>query len=244
MVTGDFACIGVNSGTFSHQIKSLNKSREAAMTKAVIFDLDGTLWDASRSVTDSFNIALEDMGIERRITLEEMRSQMGKTLEEIAHVFFDCVDPERAVEIMVNCTNFENSYILTHGGVLYPNLRPTLESLRAQGLGVICVSNCQSGYIEAFIGYHKLADLFDDTECWGNTGRMKADNIKAVVQRNHIEKAVYVGDTMGDYTSAKDAGAGFIHAAYGYGSVPAGTPSIDALEKLPAVLSPFFGGEY
>lgn len=212
------------------------------MKKAVIFDLDGTLWDASQSVTDSFNIALENMGIERRITLAEMRSQMGKTLEEIAHVFFDCVDPEHAVEIMVNCTNFENTYILTHGGVLYPNLRPTLERLRAQGYGVICVSNCQSGYIEAFLGFHKLGDLFDDTECWGNTGRMKADNIKAVVRRNQIEKAVYVGDTLGDYSSAMEAGTDFIHAAYGYGTVPAGTAFVDALEKLPDAVRDVFGG--
>ena len=212
------------------------------MKKAVIFDLDGTLWDASQSVTDSFNIALQNMGIERRITLAEMRSQMGKTLEEIAHVFFDCVDPEHAVEIMVNCTNFENTYILTHGGVLYPNLRPTLEWLRAQGYGVICVSNCQSGYIEAFLGFHKLGDLFDDTECWGNTGRMKADSIKAVVRRNQIENAVYVGDTMGDYISAKEAGTDFIHAAYGYGTVPPGTAFVDALEKLPDAVEAVFGG--
>lgn len=209
------------------------------MKKAVIFDLDGTMWDASQSVTDSFNIALENMGIDRRITVHEMRSQMGKTLEDIAHVFFDCVDPERAVDIMVKCTDFENSYICDHGGVLYPELRRTLETVKAAGWSVICVSNCQSGYIEAFIGYHKLEDLFDDTECWGNTGKMKAENIKSVVKRNQIDKAVYVGDTMGDYNSSNEAGVGFIHAAYGYGSVPEGTLAIDAFEKLPALLASF-----
>lgn len=209
------------------------------MKKAVIFDLDGTMWDASQSVTDSFNIALENMAVDRRITVDEMRSQMGKTLEQIAHVFFDCVDPERAVDIMVKCTDFENTYIQDHGGVLYPKLRQTLEKIKADGWGVICVSNCQSGYIEAFVGYHQLADLFDDTECWGNTGKMKADNIRTVVERNGIEKAVYVGDTMGDYNSAMEAGAEFIHAAYGYGSVPKGTLAIDAFWKLPALLASF-----
>lgn len=202
------------------------------MKKAVIFDLDGTLWDASRAVTDSFNIKLEEMGIDRRISLEEMQSQMGKTLEDIAHVFFDCVDPERAVDIMKKCTNFENKYIASHGGVLYDDLRVTLEKLRAMGFGVICVSNCQSGYIEAFLEYHMLADLFDDTECWGNTGNLKADNIKAVVMRNSIENAVYVGDTMGDYNSAMEVGVGFIHAAYGYGTVPEGTDKIDRLSDV------------
>lgn len=202
------------------------------MKKAVIFDLDGTLWDASQAVTDSFNIKLEEMGIDRRISLEEMQSQMGKTLEDIAHVFFDCVDSERAVDIMKQCTAFENKYIASHGGVLYDDLRVTLEKLRAMGFGVICVSNCQSGYIEAFLEYHRLADLFDDTECWGNTGNLKADNIKAVVMRNSIENAVYVGDTMGDYNSAMEAGIGFIHAAYGYGTVPEGTDKINRLSDV------------
>ena len=157
------------------------------MKKAVLFDLDGTMWDASQSVTDSFNEALEELGIERRITLDEMRAVMGKTMEDIAHIFFDCVDPKRAYDIMVYCTEYENKYILSHGGVLYDGLRELLESLRADGWLTACVSNCHSGYIEAFCGHYDLDRLFDDRECWGNTRKLKADNIKLVVKRNKID---------------------------------------------------------
>ena len=41
---------------------------------------------------------------------------------------------------------------------------------------------------------------------------------------------------MGDYNSAKEAGVDFIHAAYGYGSVPVGTPKIDGLPQMFEVL--------
>lgn len=202
------------------------------MKKAVLFDLDGTMWDASQSVTDSFNIALEQLGLSRRISLAEMQGAMGKTLDEIAHIFFDCVDPDRAVDIMVYCTEFENKYIEEHGGVLYPDLKKTLSELKDSGWFVACVSNCQSGYIEAFIKHHGLSELFDDTECWGDTGKLKADNISLVVSRNNIDMCVYVGDTMGDYNSAMTAGVKFIHSAYGYGSVPDGTPKINSLSEL------------
>ena len=206
------------------------------MEKAVIFDLDGTMWDASETVTDAFNIRLAQMGIQRRITVEEMVGQMGRTLEEIASVFFGSVDPENAVNIMRSCTDYENQYIKTAGGRVYPGLERTLEGLKEDGWGVICVSNCQSGYIESFIDYLGLDGVFDDIECWGNTGLGKAENIKLVIQRNHVNKAVYVGDTMGDYNSALEAGADFIHAAYGYGTVPEGTKSIASPEELLGLL--------
>lgn len=206
------------------------------MEKAVIFDLDGTMWDASETVTDAFNIRLAQMGIQRRITVEEMMGQMGRTLEEIASVFFGSVDPENAVNIMRSCTDYENQYIKTAGGRVYPGLERTLEGLKEDGWGVICVSNCQSGYIESFIDYLGLDGVFDDIECWGNTGLGKAENIKLVIQRNHVNKAVYVGDTMGDYNSALEAGADFIHAAYGYGTVPEGTKSISSPEELLGLL--------
>ena len=206
------------------------------MEKAVIFDLDGTMWDASETVTDAFNIRLAQMGIQRRITVEEMMGQMGRTLEEIASVFFGSVDPENAVNIMRSCTDYENQYIKTAGGRVYPGLERTLEGLKEDGWGVICVSNCKSGYIESFIDYLGLDGVFDDIECWGNTGLGKAENIKLVIQRNHVNKAVYVGDTMGDYNSALEAGADFIHAAYGYGTVPEGTKSIASPEELLGLL--------
>ena len=211
------------------------------MIKAVLFDLDGTLWDASESVAESFNIALARLDLPRRITRDEMMHEMGKTLEEIAHVYFDCIDPERAVGIMRYCTAYENSYIETHGGNLYEGLRETLEKLKSMGLMVACVSNCQSGYIEAFMKYHEMSDLFDDKECWGDTGHMKADNIVLVVKRNGLlpDECIYIGDTMGDYNSAKAAGTHFIHSAYGYGNVPDGTDSISAITELPEKIKNF-----
>lgn len=206
------------------------------MKKAIIFDLDGTLWDASESVTDAFNIALEGMGISKRITKEEMMNQMGKTLDDIAHTFFDDVDKDKAVDIMVRCTEYENEYIKTHGGKLYPGVLDALCELKRRNWFIACVSNCQSGYIEAFENCCGLENMFDDIECWGNTGRLKADNIRSVVDRNRIDRAIYVGDTMGDFASAKEAGTAFVHSAYGYGAVPKGTPTVRDLSELFSVL--------
>lgn len=204
------------------------------MKKGMIFDLDGTMWDSSREVAEAYNISLEKQGIPLRFTLSDIRNAMGKTMIEIAHIAFDSVDPERAVEIMSKCIDEENEYLKTHSGSVYPGLEQALISLKDAGWTLICVSNCQSGYIEAFYEATGLGKYFDDSECWGGTGLGKADNIRTVVKRNSLEFAAYIGDTVGDLKSATEAGAAFIHAAYGFGRVPEGTRSIADISELPA----------
>ena len=45
------------------------------------------------------------------------------------------------------------------------------------------VSNCQDGYIEAFLKAHRLAKYFDDTECWGRTRTCKGESNKILIKR-------------------------------------------------------------
>lgn len=213
------------------------------MKKAIIFDLDGTMWDSSEAVTAAYNLSLKKQGIPLSLTVGDIRAAMGKTMVEIAHMYFDAIDKDRAVEIMTGCIDEENAYLITHSGVTYPDLEATLAELRRRGWFLACVSNCQSGYIEAFYAATGLGHLFDDKECWGGTGLPKADNIKIVAERNGIGFAVYVGDTMGDYDSARAAGAAFIHASYGYGTVPDGTPRISELKELPDLADNFLSSD-
>ena len=200
--------------------------------KAIIFDLDGTLWDSAQAVVDSWNEKITYFpDIDYYITMEQMYGYMGKTMEEIGLSFFNTVSKERALELLKICMDYENLYIEEHGGVLFEGLEETLAALKDEYFLAI-VSNCQEGYIEAFLKHHKLEKYFDDTENYGRTKRCKGDNIKLLVERNNVD-AVYVGDTMGDYDATMQAGLPFIHAAYGFGTVPEGTAKIDDIRELP-----------
>lgn len=206
------------------------------MKKAIIFDLDGTLWDSSESCAASWNIILEQHpDISRRITLADMHGFMGKTLDVIAPIALPEVQEPRRMEIMRECVRFELEYIGLHGGVLYPKLRETLEQLR-RDYSLMVVSNCQDGYIQLFLKYSGMGTLFDDFESAGATGLCKWENIRLVIKRNSVSSAVYVGDTQGDLDAADMAGIPFIHAAYGFGITDREVPAIKAFSDLPGMV--------
>lgn len=213
------------------------------MKKGIIFDLDGTLWDSAQGVTDSWNEVIA--GLETKETLvsvAQIYSLMGKTMDEIARCVFPDMEPGRRDRVMDACYENENAYLEQHGGILYPDLEETLQTL-AKTYELFIVSNCQIGYIEAFLTYHKLGYLFTDTENFGNTGKPKGDNIKLVVERNQLDKAVYVGDVLGDYNSTMEAGLPFILAEYGFGEVPQAKYRIQSFRQLPEVAAQVFGEE-
>ena len=72
----------------------------------------------------------------------------------------------------------------------------------------------------------------------------KGENIRLVTERNHLDAAVYVGDIQGDYEASRQAGVGFIHAAYGFGKVDADVPEICTFAELvnAGTVKRYFGG--
>lgn len=201
------------------------------MYQGIIFDLDGTLWDSTRQILPAWNAVLRRCGKDRRLTCKDMEGFMGKTAAQIAALMLPEEPLEESISIVKECCQEELSYLEEHGGTLYAGLRPTLSHLSASHR-LFIVSNCQEGYIEAFLKAHDLGHYFKDFQCEGHTGRSKGENIKAVMARNHLVSAVYVGDTQGDLDASDAAGVPFIHAAYGFGQVCRCVPEIHCLEEL------------
>ena len=186
----------------------------------LLFDLDGTLWDSSKEVAESWNIILEKYVPESaNLTAGDIRAVMGRTMTEIAEMSLPDMEREKKYRVFDECQNFEIDYIKEHGGMLFPAVREVLEQLLDVGFCMAIVSNCQTGYINAFLQSMKMSKYFKDYEEWGNTLKSKAENIRLVMERNHFAKAVYIGDTIKDYEAARDAEIPFIHAAYGFGKI-------------------------
>ena len=198
--------------------------------RAVIFDLDGTLWDSSVQVIEAWNSIIKKYPETKAVvTPEKMATYMGKVLEEISSMLFEDISKDRGLEIMTECSDYELEYLKDHSGVPYEDLEETLKALPYP---LFIVSNCQRGYIETFLECCGLGKYFKDFECSGNTGNPKGENILEIIRRNDIKNAVYVGDTQGDCNASQVAGIPFIFAEYGFGNADKFDRKIKNIKEL------------
>ena len=201
-----------------------------------ILDIDGTLWDTTEVVARAWNKGkkhVKSPGYEDFvITGDMLKKEFGKPMIVIVHDLFPTLDENEANELMEIVGAYEREVMEANTEELsYPNVRSTLQKLSLNN-SIYIVSNCRNGYIEHTMKRIGITDLIKDYECYGRTGLYKTDNLRLLMERNEIKSAVYVGDTLGDFISSKEAGLEFVYAAYGFGEVENPDYTINRIEDL------------
>jgi phosphoglycolate phosphatase len=186
----------------------------------IIFDIDGTLWDTTEVVAKAWNKAISEVGgTSAMLTSAVLKKEFGKTMDVIADDLFPDVDKAKRALLLQGCCQYEQDALMENTvNLLFPEVKETLAKL-SESSRLFIVSNCQSGYIELFMEKAGVEKYITDYECFGNTGKSKGENIKLVMERNHLNDVIYVGDTQGDYEATVFAGIPFVFAKYGFGRV-------------------------
>ncbi len=204
---------------------------------SVIFDLDGTLWDTCDSIATGWNRVLRARGIAfREITGDDVRGVTGRPHEECVRTLLAEIPEPELTELVDITMEEDNRSIEQEGGMLYPGVRDGLHALAAR-YRLFIVSNCAAGYIEAFLRWSKLGELFEDHECWGNTKRSKGINTLLLLRRNELRRPVFVGDTSGDCDAARHARIPFVQVTYGFSAPLAGLTQATSFASLVELLS-------
>ncbi len=198
---------------------------------SIIFDLDGTLWDASETVVKAFNDSIKEVGFDINLTSLDIRNFSGMKMDDIFAQHFSFIPKEILPDFETIYNEKEKKYLNAFGGQLFPNIKETLEKLNGSHR-LFIVSNCLSGYIESFLDFYELNAYFQDFECFGNDKLPKDENIRLIVHRNKLQNPIYIGDTIWDKESSDKAGVDFIYAAYGFGTIENTEYRIENFEDL------------
>lgn len=184
---------------------------------SLIFDLDGTLWDASGATAKGWNRVAENLYLPISATADSIRSVSGLPFDECVETLFPGLT-QKHTDLKEQLDLAEKEEIFKSGGELYPGVVDLIPKLKEK-YRLFIASNCQDWYLNAFLEHSKLKSYFEDSICFGQTNRSKTENIQELVRRNKLKEPIYVGDTQWDQHAAFFAGVKFIFTRYGFGTI-------------------------
>jgi len=183
---------------------------------SLIFDMDGTLWDAVDTYTESWNLVFKQLNIDRTIAREEVLSRIGWEGSKVIQAVLPEFDEERRKEIYSDVNGFRRQLLPKNGGILYDGVLDGLKQLAAK-YRLFILSNCGKGIIRIFIDWAEIDDYITDEIAHGVNNMPKHHNIKLLIDTHQLKTPVYIGDTSGDSEQSRQAGVPFVFVSYGFG---------------------------
>ena len=184
---------------------------------AVVFDLDGTLFDAEEGIVSSVRKAMEEMGLAIPQGAQ-LRQVVGPPLRYSFHDLLN-VPSERLDEAADRYAHIFRSEGMYRYSV-YPGIRTMLRVLKENGIYVALASSKPRDLCEHILRHYGLRHFFDrvigETDSHAKLG--KPEMIRRALPE-HYERAAMVGDRLYDMEGAKAAEVDGVGAVYGCGSV-------------------------
>jgi phosphoglycolate phosphatase len=203
------------------------------MTKpdSLLFDLDGTLWDAADTYAHCWNKSFDTLQLERQMSREELIRIMGMEKKTALQKMF----PDWEESIREEAYRIKNNNLIEvtpqMGGVLYKGVKEGLPHL-AKKYKLFLVSNCSEELLPLFVQWAQLQEYITDVMAHGSNGMPKSHNISLLVEKYRLQHPVYVGDTPGDSEQSKIAGVPFVYVSYGFGVTDQYELKFDSFEEL------------
>lgn len=202
----------------------------------IIFDVDGTLWDAREVICRAWQAAIrENTNLPITFDAVKLGSQFGKTMDDIFAFLYPEMSGKELEKLVPLLYEYEDSYLRKYRPAPYEGTHETLSCL-CEKYPLYIVTNAQKGYVEALFYATGIGDYFTDFLCYGDTLKPKDVTMKMMVAKHGMANPVYIGDTKGDADSCKKAKVPMIFAAYGLGKVENPWMTIASIKDLMQIL--------
>ena len=240
----------ISNSDWSKIIKSCGRSLlmlSKTSSRAVLFDLDGTLTDPKPGITRCIQEALSKLG-HTALDAEDLCWCIGPPLQQSFAELLQNSD-QALIDLAVSFYRDRYSTIGLFENRLYPQIAEFLQSVRAAGHQTFVATSKPQTYAVRIIDHFALSPLFDrvyGSELDG-TRSHKGDLIHHILQTEQIVStdAVMIGDRKHDMIGAKQNGVCAIGVTYGYGTASelalhGADFIVDSLDHLPALIETIF----
>ena len=181
------------------------------MQKALIFDMDGTLFQTDRilelSLDDTFNYLRTQGKWEGETPIEKYREIMGVPLPKVWETLLPdhSIDVRKQTDVYFLERLIEN--INNGKGALYPHVKEVFSYLKKNNWSIFIASNGLKEYLKAIVRYYHLDNWVTETFSIQQIKSLnKSDLVQDIVKKYGITNAAVVGDRLSDIKAAKDNG--------------------------------------
>ena len=187
------------------------------MSKAIIFDFDGTLVDSEKAIYECFQSITKRLAPERINYAKNIL--IGPPLRDTAS---EILDPENQNQL----NKFVELFIQMHDEQVtqhtqpYPYVFEVLKEIYAKNIPMAIETNKRLAPTKKLIGHFGWEDYFVFVECSDSQSqiRNKDSMIQDIINcDDSFHGSYFVGDTINDGLSANLNQLSFIKANYGYG---------------------------
>jgi phosphoglycolate phosphatase-like HAD superfamily hydrolase len=179
------------------------------MSQAIIFDMDGTLFQTDKilemSLEDAFNHLRTQKKWDTETPIEKYREIMGVPLPKVWETLLPNHSNEERQQMDAYFLKSLIENINCGKGALYPNVKEVFSYLKDKGCCVYIASNGLIDYLNAIVGYYHLDQWVTETFSIQQIESLnKSDLVHTIIKKYNITNGAVVGDRLSDIKAATD----------------------------------------
>ena len=187
------------------------------MSKAIIFDFDGTLVDSEKAIYECFQNITKQIAPERESYAKNLL--IGPPLRDTASEILGPENQDLLDEFVQSFITMHDEQVIQHTQP-YPDVIQVLKQLHSKNIPMAIATNKRLAPTQKLMDHFGWNEYFSFIECSDSQSerRNKDAMIQDIINRSSsFQDSFFVGDTVNDGLSANLNQLPFIKACFGYG---------------------------